>query len=122
MKRKINVLIAEDDFASVKYYLVILEKIANRLDVVSDGLAAVDFVRQNQDVDLILMDIKMPNLNGYEATQEIRKFNENVIIIAQTAFALLESKENAINVGCNDFIIKPVSKKTLLDIIESYFG
>jgi CheY-like chemotaxis protein len=67
------------------------------------------------------MDIQMPELNGYQATREIRKFNKNVIIIAQTAFALTGDKEKAIEAGCNNYILKPIKQDELLDLMQMYF-
>jgi CheY-like chemotaxis protein len=68
-----------------------------------------------------LMDIKMPLMNGHEATRKIREFNENVVIIAQTAYALTGDKEKSLEAGCNDYISKPINKDKLLEIIEKYF-
>ncbi|MBI9068218.1 MAG: response regulator [Salinivirgaceae bacterium] len=67
------------------------------------------------------MDIKMPDMNGYDATREIRKFNSNVIIIAQTAFGLTGDREKAIEAGCNDYIAKPINKMVLQAMIQKYF-
>jgi len=63
----------------------------------------------------------MPGLNGYEATRQIRQFNKDVIIIAQTAFGLSGDKEKAIEAGCNDYISKPINKDKLLALIQKYF-
>jgi CheY-like chemotaxis protein len=68
-----------------------------------------------------MMDIKMPLMDGYEATRQIRLFNKKVIIIAQTAFALLGDREKALDAGCNDYISKPVDGKLLIGIIERNF-
>lgn len=68
------------------------------------------------------MDIKMPDKNGYDATREIRKFNRDVVIIAQTAFGLMGDREKAIEAGCNDYIAKPISKIKLQELIKKYFG
>lgn len=70
----------------------------------------------------ILMDIQMPGLNGYEATRQIRKFNKNVVIVAQTAFGLSGDREKAIAAGCNDYISKPIDKEELFTIIEKQFN
>jgi hypothetical protein len=67
------------------------------------------------------MDIQMPGINGYEATRQIRQFNQDVIIIAQTAFGLTGDREKAISAGCNDYIAKPISKNELFSIIKKYF-
>ena len=82
------------------------------------GIATVEICLQNPDIDLILMDIQMPGLNGYDATRQIRKFNKDVIIIAQTAFGLSGDREKAIEAGCNDYIAKPIKKDELIVVIE----
>jgi CheY-like chemotaxis protein len=64
----------------------------------------------------------MPKMNGYEATREIRKFNKEILIIAQTAYAMNGDKEKAIEVGCNDYITKPINKVLLLEIINKLLG
>jgi len=77
-------------------------------------------VKNNSDVDLVLMDVKMPVMDGYEATKAIRKFNKDVVIIAQTAYALSGDKEKTKNVGCNDYISKPINENKLFEIINKY--
>jgi len=67
-----------------------------------------------------LMDIAMPGMNGYEATREIREFNKDVIIIAQTAYALQGDKEKALKAGCNDYISKPIDKLKLHALIRKH--
>jgi CheY-like chemotaxis protein len=68
------------------------------------------------------MDIQMPVMNGYEATRQIRQFNKDVVIIAQTAFGLSGDREKAVEAGCNDYISKPINKDELLALIQKYFG
>jgi CheY-like chemotaxis protein len=67
------------------------------------------------------MDIKMPGMDGYEAVNKIRKFNKDLIIIAQTAFGLIGDKERALAAGCNDYISKPIDSKLLFELIHKYF-
>jgi CheY-like chemotaxis protein len=69
-----------------------------------------------------LMDIQMPQMNGYEATKEIRKFNPEVIILAQTAFALEGDKAKTMEAGCNGYISKPIKKEELSNLLQHYFG
>ncbi|MFT4900501.1 MAG: CheY-like chemotaxis protein, partial [Flavobacteriales bacterium] len=88
----------------------------------SNGFEAIEACRDNPDIDLILMDIKMPVMDGHQATKEIRKFNKDLIIIAQTAHAFEGDKEKAIASGCNDCLSKPVVTKELMALIESYFN
>ena len=73
------------------------------------------------NIDLVLMDIKLPELNGYESTKQIRQFNNEVIIFAQTAYALMGDREKAIESGCNDYISKPILKDELQALIQKYF-
>jgi len=73
---------------------------------------------KNPHIQLILMDIKMPDMNGYEATRQIRTFNQDVVIIAQTAYALTGDREKAIEAGCNDYLTKPINKNILFEKIK----
>jgi len=66
------------------------------------------------------MDIRMPDTNGYEATRQIRQFNTDVVIIAQTAFAMVGDMEKAIAAGCNHYITKPINRKVLIETIQKY--
>jgi CheY-like chemotaxis protein len=67
------------------------------------------------------MDIKMPVLNGYDATRQIRTFNKDVVIIAQTAYGLDGEREKAKEAGCTDYILKPINKDQLIQVITKYF-
>ncbi|MEI6050009.1 MAG: response regulator, partial [Bacteroidota bacterium] len=77
--------------------------------------------QNNPDIDLILMDIKMPDMNGYKATRKIRTFNKEAVIIMQTA-VVSDGKEKTIEAGCNDYILKPINKNLLYQIIKKYFN
>jgi CheY-like chemotaxis protein len=99
-----------------------LKKFGREILKVKTGLAAVDCCRINPDLDLIMMDVKMPEMNGYDATRQIRQFNKKVVIIAQTAYALIHEKENAIEAGCNDYISKPISVELLRGLVEKHFA
>jgi CheY-like chemotaxis protein len=68
------------------------------------------------------MDIRMPFMDGNEATSQIRKFNKDVIIIAQTAYVLSSDSEKAIKSGCNEYISKPIDKTLLFELIKKHFG
>ncbi len=88
--------------------------------VLDSGSIIVETCRNNPDIDLVMMDLKMPEKDGYEATRQIRQFNKDVIIIAQTAFGLAGDREKAIEAGCNDYISKPFKKDELLSIIRKH--
>lgn len=121
LMKRLKVLIVEDDETSEMLISNMLKKISSKILRAQTGVEAVEKCKNNPDIDLILMDIKMPDMNGYEATRQIRVFNKKVIIIAQTAFGLSGDKEKAIGVGCTDYIVKPIDKDLLLEKIHNYF-
>ena len=89
--------------------------------IANNGIEAVEVCQKNPDIDLILMDVKMPEMNGYNASMKIREFNKDIIIIAQTAFSLTGDKEKALSSGCNDYIAKPIDLKLLGEKIANFF-
>ncbi|MCG8696815.1 MAG: ATP-binding protein, partial [Bacteroidales bacterium] len=84
--KNLTVIVAENDVVSTELFKSILSDKFRKLTFTTTGLETIEALKRNPETDIILMDIKMPGMNGYEATQEIRKFNQKVIIIAQTAF------------------------------------
>jgi signal transduction histidine kinase/CheY-like chemotaxis protein len=116
------VLIAEDDDNSQLLLTKIISPFSSNILNVRNGKDAVEACRNNPDIDLVLMDIKMPGMNGYEAIQGIRSFNKDIVIIAQTAFGLLGDKEKIIKAGCNDYISKPIDSQLLIGLIKKYFS
>jgi CheY-like chemotaxis protein len=119
-KSKLKILIAEDDEGSEKLLTIALKGLSNDFLIARNGVEAVEICRKNPDLDFILMDIQMPQMNGYQATQLIRKFNTKVLIIAQTAFALSGDREKAIDAGCDDYITKPIRRDDLIALIQSH--
>ena len=117
---KYAVLIVEDDDISFNYMSKILEKTAVQIRRATTGLEAIDFCKGKCNADLILMDIQLPGMNGYEATQKIRVFLPEIPIIAQTAHALAEDRKKSLNSGCNAFITKPIKRQILLSTLEKY--
>jgi PAS domain S-box-containing protein len=118
----LKILIAEDDNVSGKLLDIDVEKVANVIIKARTGVEAVESCRNNPDIDLVLMDVRMPEMDGYQATRQIRQFNKNVIIIAQTAYGLSGDREKAIENECNDYITKPIRKSELLALIQKYFN
>jgi hypothetical protein len=117
--KHLNILVVEDDEASSLYMKIILENQCNQLHFADTGRAAIDFTKNHPEIDLILMDIRMPDIDGLTATQKIREFNKDVLIVAQTAYAMESDRQKAIDAGCNDYIQKPVQEEKLLELIES---
>jgi PAS domain S-box-containing protein len=105
----LKVLIVEDDETSGVLLSETIKGMCREILFAENGLEAIEACRNNQDIDLILMDIKMPGMNGFEATRQIRLFNKEVLIIAQTAFALIGDKDKMLEAGCNDYITKPIN-------------
>jgi len=118
----LKVLIAEDDDASVSFLSTVLKIDCSEILTAGTGVEAVEACRNNPDLDLVLMDIRMPDMDGYEATRQIRKFNKGVVIIAQTAYALDGDREMAIEAGCNDHISKPIRINVLRELIRKHFN
>ncbi len=119
-ERKMKILIVDDDETSVRIIKELISKFSYTTLVAENGIEALELCRQHDDIDLVLMDIRMPVMNGYKTTQEIRRFNSNIIILAQTAYALLGDKQKAIDAGCNDYISKPISRGQLAEMIANY--
>jgi len=115
-----KILIVEDDFASELMLEMMLEDFCKFPLIAIDGLEAVRLCKENPDIDFVLMDIKLPELNGYDATKKIREFNKDIVIIAQTSYALPEDREKAITAGCNDYITKPYSQSELTELIKKW--
>ena len=116
--KKLKILIVEDDEASAKLITFIVQKISTELLLVTTGSQAIETCRNHPDIDLVLMDIQLPEIDGYEATRQIRQFNPDVVIIAQTAYALTGDKEKSLAAGCNGYISKPIQKNNLIEMIQ----
>ena len=114
---KLSVIVAEDDETSRMLLEAILENKFYKIIYTKTGKETVDKFRENPETSIILMDLKMHDMSGYEATREIRKFNQDVVIIAQTAYGLSNDREKAIEAGCDDYISKPFKKELLFEKI-----
>jgi PAS domain S-box-containing protein len=115
-------LVAEDDKFSFKFLEGFLKQTKADVLRASDGREAVEICRNNPGIDLILMDIQMPEMNGLAATEEIKKFNATIPIIAQTANAINEERVRCLQAGCDDFITKPVNINELYDKIDKWLA
>jgi signal transduction histidine kinase/CheY-like chemotaxis protein len=115
---ELNLLIVDDDVISSNLLEIMLEGIFKKVIFAKNGVEAIKLCKNNTKIDIVLMDIKMPEMDGYNATSEIRKITKDLIIIAQTAYVLSGDKEKMLKVGCNDYISKPINKELLLEIIN----
>jgi CheY-like chemotaxis protein/anti-sigma regulatory factor (Ser/Thr protein kinase) len=119
--KNLKILIAEDDETSEMFLSTIVQLFGSEVFKAGTGIEAVEICRSNPDLDLILMDIRMPRMDGYAATKQIRQFNKDVVIIAQTAYAIIGDREKALEAGCNDHISKPIDPTLLKALIRKHF-
>jgi hypothetical protein len=118
----LKILIAEDDEFSEMLIRETVKSFAKETITVKSGTEAVEACKNNPDVDLILMDIRMSKMNGYDAAREIRNFNKDVVIIIQTAFGSEAENQKATDAGCNDYISKPFTQEMLTKLIKRHFS
>jgi signal transduction histidine kinase len=113
-----RVLIVEDDEMSFIYLKEVLK--ATQIDILHarNGRQAIEFTISNPNIDVILMDIKMPEMDGYEATRRIKEINQKVPVIAQTAYAMADDQQKILQVGCDDYVSKPINRRKLLQTID----
>lgn len=116
----IKILLVEDDEVSYLYLKEIMTGYSIELKWAQNGLQAVDICSDEKDLDLVLMDIKMPDMNGIEATKKIREIRPDLPVIAVTAFAKNEDRLTALSAGCNEFLSKPIKKEDLIMVIARY--
>lgn len=117
----VTILIAEDDDISFAYLEILLSNENWKIIRTFDGKTTVETVRTNPDIDIVLMDLKMPFLDGVRATIQIREFNTEIPIIAQTAYVFESDRYEALNAGCNDYLAKPIRKKDFMNKMQKYF-
>ena len=114
-----KILIVEDDLSSRLYLNKILEKTEVIALNAGDGQEALDMAVENPDIDVILMDIQLPVMDGYTTARKIREFRKEIIIIAQTAYGLMDEKEKIMDSGFDDYLIKPIIYQVLIDKLKS---
>ena len=114
-----HILVAEDDFANQKGIKAILEKVGLKPDIVGDGVEVVERAANNS-YDLILMDMQMPKMNGYNATRALRRIGITLPIIALTAHAMKGDTEKCLDAGCNAYLSKPIIIEKLFATLSEY--
>ncbi|HAH23753.1 MAG TPA: response regulator [Prolixibacteraceae bacterium] len=115
-----TILIVEDEEVSRFFFEKALKKTQANLFFVNDGIEAVNMINENTEIDVVLMDIRLPRMNGFEATSKIKEINPEMPIIIQTAYEMSSAKEEAIQCGCNEFITKPIKLQTLLALLQKH--
>jgi len=116
------ILVVEDDEISYRLIEGILFNTEAKIIWAKDGKEAVDLCKVNRNIDIVLMDIKLPVLNGYVATEQIKQIREELPVIAQTAYTVDVQKDIIMNSGCNDYIAKPYTPENMLNIISKYIN
>lgn len=115
-----KVLVVEDEEINFLY----LEQLISRYDVeilhACDGLQAVEMATENPDLSLILMDIKLPGINGLEATRQIKDKNSEIPIVAQTAYAMMGDRDRVLQAGCDGYVPKPMSRSQIINVLKKY--
>lgn len=115
-----NILIAEDVESNFLYLKAVLSKLNATIFWAKTGIEAVDICNPENSIDLVFMDLQMPEMNGYEATRILKKKYPGLPIIAQTAFAMSDDREKALDSGCDDYLAKPIKSKDLLNAVGKF--
>jgi CheY-like chemotaxis protein len=114
------ILIVEDNFLNRQFLDIVLRKSGSQVLQATNGQEAVEMCRQHPEISLVLMDLKMPGMNGFDATKEIKSFRRYLPIIAVSAFAMSGDEQSARDAGCDDFISKPVSAIRLYEELKKF--
>ena len=117
-----TILIAEDEKSNIEMIKLVLQKTNVNIVHVQNGKDAIYKCKELKEIELVLLDIKMPKINGLDATREIRKLNKKIPIIAFTAYAMPADQQKAKKAGCTDFIAKPIKKDKLLEKLDHYLN
>ena len=116
-----KVLVAEDNPSNQKLIAILLQKMGLEVSLADDGLEAVEQC-DSQTCDIILMDMQMPNLNGYDATRQLRSHGIQTPIIAVTANAMTGDEQKCMSVGCDGYLSKPIDRNKLDELIGQHLG
>ena len=116
----ITILIAEDDMYNQMYFEEILSQTNAWIIMAMNGKEAIDYINENPDIKIALLDIRMPGMDGLEVAREIRKKSRNIVLIAQTAYSQEQEREIAIQAGFDEFISKPINREEILRLIKYY--
>jgi PAS domain S-box-containing protein len=121
LPQNLTILVTEDDETSLLLIEEIIEDNSITVLPAANGKEAIEQVKSNVDIDLVLMDLKMPHLDGYEATRQVKQIRPDMPVIAQTAFASNSDRKKALEAGCDEYISKPISRSELIRAMKSLF-
>ena len=122
MDKKYKVLVAEDEEYNFKLMKYILQREGIEILWAKNGEEAISLYKSNDSIDLIMMDLKMPVMNGIDATIEIKKIDNQIPVIAVTAYALAEDREKCMRSGFDEYVTKPVNREQLLSVTYKLLG
>lgn len=114
------ILVVEDDMASCELFKNFLATKGIDTIIAENGNEAIEIVKSNPGIDLVLMDIKLPELDGCSAMIEIKKIRKDMPVIAETAYAFKGDKRKFLNIGFDDYISKPIKPAALFEMIQKY--
>lgn len=117
-----NIVIAEDVESNYLYLKAVLTKLDAHVFWARNGIEVLEICEREKNIDLVLMDLQMPDMNGYEATTILKQKYPNLPVIAQTAFAMSDDRDKAINAGCDDYLAKPIKSNDLLMMCMKYLN
>ena len=120
--KKLKILIVENDAISKNLLTIYVKEISDEILSTATGEEAIEIFRKNMDIDLILLDIRLPRMSGYDVCKEIRRIKSDVIIISQTAQAMTGDRNRSISAGCDDYVSKPMTQAKLINTIKKYFN
>lgn len=115
-----TILIAEDEDSNYLYLEAVLQKTGAKLIWARNGKEAIEACQKGDPIDLVLMDLQMPNINGYQARETIKKISPDTPQIAQTAFAMADDEKRAMDAGFDAYISKPIRKNNLLALVSRF--
>lgn len=116
----LRILIVEDDPNSLEFLFQLLQKNGASVVIARTGNEAIEQIKTDTSIKIVLMDIKLPDIDGFETTKKIKLLRPNIPVIAQTAYALYDDREICLENGCDDYISKPLNKSILFEKINNY--
>ncbi|GAB4284128.1 MAG: hypothetical protein Kow0068_09130 [Marinilabiliales bacterium] len=119
LKNKTILVVEDEDFSYLFIYSTLIDRKAKVLRA-KNGIEAIDILKENPNIDMVLMDIQLPKMNGWDATIKMLEINKNLKVIAQTAYAMKKQKDRCFEVGCVDYIAKPYDNNDLLRLIMKH--
>lgn len=115
-------LIVEDNTSNYELLATFLKRTGAEMIWVKDGREAIEMCKTREDIDIVLMDIQLLVVNGYEATRKIKEVRPGLPIIAQTAYAMAGDREKSMEAGCDNYLAKPIRKNTFFETVSKYIG